>query len=192
MAYRTLKKPKRQRRVMQATATENMVFVKNGATANLAIPCWYHEVKHPQHTHVHDREWHDHRGWPNPDHPDRSCQDAYHIKHPPFKYDCERKGWHHAGRYLDLSKCFPIHLTEEGYEDVSIFFEPFVPGLKAVGKIDPEEDHVVRVVFDAAVDDARSCDVDTEFTVLVSRGEFRDVVSTGKLRILAGPIERIR
>lgn len=190
MAYRKLEKPKRQRRVMQAAATENMIFVKNGVTANLAIPCWYYEVKHPQHTHVHDREWHDHRGWPNPNHPDRSCQDAYNIKNAPFKYDCKRGGWHHGGRYLDLSNCFPIHLLKEGYESVSVFFEPYISGLKAYGSIDEEEDHVVRIRFEAASEDAIKQDVDVSFTIVIVKDNARDVVSTGKLRILAGPIER--
>lgn len=188
MAYRQIETEKPIRRILQDTATRNLTYIQNGATANLAIPCWYHEVRHPQHTHVHDREWHDHIGWPNPGNPDSSSQDAYLIKGAPYQYSDERGGWEDSGRYLDLSQFFPIHLEAEGYESVEILFANPPKGLTASGYLD---DYIIRFVISPQCDDALLEDVEVPYTVFVSgtvgKRKARDVVAKGVLHILAGP-----
>ncbi len=187
MGYRQIERPKPIRRVLQDTTTPNRTYVKNGATANLAVPCWYLEVDHPQHTHVHDREWHDHIGWPDPDHPDRSSQDAYVLRSPSFTYDPKGIGWNHVGRYLDLSKCVPIHLEKEGYTGVDMAFTNKPQGLVTTGSID---DYVVRFRINPMCPDAVVHDLDVPYAVFVTgRREHpvRDIVASGILHIIAGP-----
>lgn len=189
MAYRTIKKPKRQKRVLQGVATENVTVAKNGAILNLAIPCWYYEVDHPQHTHIHDKEWHDHVGWPNPDSRDCSCQDTTYAEL--FSVDGRLLGWRRDKRYLDLSKCFPIHLIKEGYTSIDVAFSEPIEGLSASGTIDQKEDHVVRILIKPQCPNAINEDIEIDYTVFANGHlgdrEARDVVATGKLRILAGP-----
>lgn len=192
MAYRKIERPRPVRRVLQDTATKNRTYVQNGATANLAVPCWYMEVRHPQHTHLHDREWHDHIGWPDPQHPDASCQDAYHLRTAPFRACPDgpgTKGWRSFHRYLDLSTCFPVHLEEEGYSEVEVAFADKPQGLSGHGEID---DFVVRFTLAPMCPDAVKKDLDVPYTVFVTGTvagrAARDVVSRGTLRIVAGPI----
>lgn len=189
MGYRTTKRPKPIRRVIQDTSTLSLTKVQNGATAHIAIPCWYKIVNFPEHTHVHDREWHDHIGWPQPGSPDASSQDAYLIKGAPYQYSEDRGGWTHAGRYLDLSQFTPIHLEQEGYENVDVAFANPPEGLEASGYID---DYVVRFTLAPMCEAAIDEDIDVPYTVFVSgtvgNRKARDVVVRGTLRILAGPI----
>lgn len=192
-------KPKPIRRVLQDTTTRNKTFIQNGAHAHLAIPCWYLEVKPPKHLHLHDRDFHDHIGWPDPRHHDHSCQDAYHVRHAhwqyhdPHDFNPHHRGWHHPHRYLDLSKCHPIHLLKEGYENVTIAFDDPPEGLTASGYIDEKQDWVVRFDLYPMCDDAIKKDIDVPYTVFVD-GSFgtrqvRDVVAKGILRIIHGPID---
>lgn len=192
MAYRQIKKERQIHRVFQDTTTRNKTFIQNGATAYLAIPCWYQEIRHPQHTHVHDREWHDHIGWPSPDNPDNSSQASYAIGRTLYSYDSERQGWVHPGRYLDMSTMFPIHLIQEGYTNVEVAFVNPPEGLNAKGYLDPDSDWVVRFLINPMCESAITEDVDVSYTVFVT-GEIngmhrRDVVAKGTLHILAGPI----
>lgn len=193
MAYRQIEKKKPIRRVLQDTTTKNRTLIQNGATAYLAIPCWYYEVRHPQHTHVHDREWHDHIGWPRPDRIDMSSQDAYAIgKHLYAPYDWPRHGWRIPHRYLDMSNAYPIHLRKEGYSNVEVTFVDPPSGLKAEGYIDQEDDWVVRFMVNPMCKDAIKEDVDVNYTVFVNGTvdghSRRDVVAKGVLTIVAGPI----
>ena len=195
MGYRHIERERPIRRVLQDTATRNRTFVQNGATAYLAVPCWYHEVRSPQHTHVHDREWHDHVGWPSPGHPDGSCQDAYLLNkgmggRPPYRE--AEGGWVHPGRYLDFSQFAPIHLIEEGYGEVEVAFDDPPAGLHGSGWIDGDSDWVVRFLIEPMCPSAVKEDVDVPYTVFV-KGNVggrprRDVVAKGTLRIVAGPI----
>lgn len=197
MGYRKLEPKKKPiKRVFQDTTVLNRTFVQNGVRAHIAIPCWYLEVRHPQHTHYHDRDYHDHIGWPDPKHPDHSCQDAYHIKHPHWKYDRHLVGWHHPHRYLDMSNCFPIHLSKEGYTKVTIAFDNKPEGLIASGYIDEDQDWVVCVDFYPMCSAAIKEDIEVPYTVFLD-GTFttgkqtrqvRDIVAKGILRIVRGPI----
>ena len=72
--------PKRQRS-MQDTVTPGTVFVHQGTTAHLAIPCFYQEAHAPIHAVPHDRMLHDTLGWPTPEHPDHSCQEWDFDRH---------------------------------------------------------------------------------------------------------------
>lgn len=192
MAYRKVKKPERIHRVLQDMTTKNRTIIQNGATAYLAIPCWYQEINHPQHTHVHDREWHDHIGWPDPNHPDRSSQAAYALRYAPYTYDKPHERWHLYGRYLDLSGMHPIHLLKEGYSGVEIAFANPPEGLHAEGYIDEKSDWVARFMINPMCPAAQDEDVNVSYTVFVTGNtggrSRRDVVAHGTLRILAGPI----
>lgn len=192
MAYRKIDKPKRTHRVLQDITTKNVTPVQNGVTADLAIPCWYMEIRHPQHTHLHDREWHDHIGWPDPVRPDESSQDAYMLRWAPFSYDKQQEGWIHPGRYIDMSNMHPIHLIKEGYDTVDVVFDKEIDGLSASGHIDTKEDWVVRFLLHPMCPDAIKEDVEVGYSVFVNgdiRGrKCRDIVARGTLRIVAGPI----
>lgn len=193
MAYRKLEKEKPIKRVLQDITTQNKTLVQNGATAYLAVPCWYMEVRHPQHTHLHDRDWHDHIGWPDPRNPDCSCQNSYAVYGTPYLYNYTKEGWNHIRPYLDLSNCYPIHLKEEGYTDVEVAFANPPEGLTASGSIRDTDDWVVRFLLHPMCPSAIEEDVDVSYTVFVT-GQIngkprRDVVAKGTLRILAGPIE---
>lgn len=192
MAYRNIPKKKPIKRVLQDITTKNMTLVQNGATAWLAIPCWYQEIRHPQHTHIHDREWHDHIGWPSPTRPDNSSQAAYALKNTPYLYEKPEEGWIHPGRYLDMSTMRPIHLLAEGYSDVEVVFANAPSGLLSEGYIDDDSDWVVRFLINPMCQSAIEEDVYVSYTVFV-KGTIegrkrRDVVAKGTLRILAGPI----
>lgn len=191
MAYRREKKKKPVKRVFQDMTTRNISFVQNGVTAYFAIPCWYQEIRHPQHTHLHDREWHDHLGWPDPKRPDASCQNAYVMEQPPYLYNYEKTGWESPERYLDMSTMFPIHLLEEGYTDVEVAFVDPPSGLVGTGYMDEDSDWVVRFIIEANCADALTENVDVSYAVfvngIINGRKRRDVVAKGTLRILAGP-----
>lgn len=194
MAYRQIERKRPIKRVLQDMTTRNRTFVQNGATAYLAVPCWYQEIRRPQHTHLHDREWHDHIGWPDPARPDASSQDAYLLKRGslPYRYDDAEEGWNHPGRYLDMSTMTPIHLRAEGYSEVEVAFDSPPAGLTGSGEIDADDDWVVRFLLHPMCRDAVSEDVDVPYSVFVKGNvggrQRRDVVARGTLRILAGPI----
>lgn len=116
MSYRINEpKPQPPRRTMQKTATPHKIYMHSGETVSLAIPCWYLEVRPPVPAHPHNRQLHDHLGWPGPDHPDHCCQDwdfarsccSLHPHKPCDPGTCKR--------YLDMGRLVPIHLQEEGY-----------------------------------------------------------------------------
>lgn len=190
MAYRQVEKKKPIRRILQDTTTKNMTFVQNGATANLAVPCWYHVAELPQHIRCHDIDHHDHLGWPDPRHPDRSCQSAHLDDLRPInRYSHDDHGWYHHHRYLDMSKFFPIHLEKEGYTSVDVSFANKPAGLIGKGLID---DYIVRFTLEPMCEDAITKNIDVPYTVFVNGTvdgrKARDVVAKGILRILAGPI----
>lgn len=192
MGYRSISRIKPIKRVLQDMTTKNKTLIQNGATAYLAIPCWYQEIRHPQHTYIHDREWHDHIGWPTPNRPDNSSQAAYALKNTPYLYDKQEEGWTHPGRYLDMSTMYPIHLIKEGYTEVEVAFVEPPDGLVAHGEINPDSDWVVRYMIHPMCDSALEEDVEVSYAVFVKgviNGKTRrDVVARGTLKILAGPI----
>ena len=144
MSYRTRPRPKPEpRRTMQKTATPSKVYVHNGSTFELAIPCWYLIAEPPTRVYPHDRDFHNHVGWPRPDRPDHSCQLytlGWHTEHEDPRF---------LRHLLDMDTVEPIHLKREGYNEVSVNFADELPdGVSANGWIDDEYDWVIRIRFD--------------------------------------------
>lgn len=184
MGYRSIERPpKKPNRSMQDTSTRSRIYVQNGATANLAIPCWYKEVRRHKQAVPHCRDHHDHIGWPDPHHPDHSCQ----------AYDYAQIDPHHPERgycghnYVNIESMIPIHLIEEGYTDIEVVLKDSPSGITTSGYIDIYEDWVVRVLFDVSDHPSLDEDKDIEYAVFAVKGNIRDVVMIGTLTILAGP-----
>lgn len=190
MGYRTEERPRPpQRRSMQDTATPSRVFVHNGCTADLAIPCWYQEVHPPINVRPHDKPWHDHVGWPTPDHPDRICQ-LWEIEHP-GGHGCHEMYTHPGFRHphdvrklVDMRSVHPIHLLEEGYKDAFVEFIDEHEGIVATAQIDEKEDWTVRVFFDVLDPNALDKPRNYRFTVFVTDGTRRDIVCLSVLTVL--------
>ena len=154
MSYRIKDHPRpRPQRSVVDIATPIKVFAHNGTTEYIAFPCWYQEIHRPIRAHHHDHHWHDHVGWPAPDHPDHCCQ-----LWAPDRHCCSLGKHHecspHCKHYIDYSNVSPIHLLSEyeGYTGASIAWATdngLAPtGIAATASIDPEEDWVVRVNLD--------------------------------------------
>lgn len=181
-------RPRPKQRSMQDTATPGTVFVHQGATAHLAIPCFYQEAHFPVHAHPHDRMRHDMLGWPTPEHPDHVCQEWDFDRHccrrtPHMKFcppSCER--------FVDLGRLYPIHLTEEGYDGVEV--EQQTGLVTVTGRIDPDQDWVVRLDVESDVDMSVTKPQRTSVAVYVTRGDdARDLVSLVKVIVLPVAIE---
>lgn len=193
MGYRKLEHPHRPhgQRTVQDTTTPGTIFIQNGATGYFAFPCWYLEVPAPVRWRPHNRPHHDHIGWPDPQHPDHSCQDHdFHLRactHHDGVHGCDG---HQV--YLDQRRVSPIHLLKEGYEDIEIALDEAPQGLTVVGHIDATEDWVVRVDVKAMCPDAIKEKVEARYTVYaigdIDGKNVRDVVARGKLVILPNPI----
>lgn len=176
---------------MQDIATPGEIYVQNGATADLAIPCWYQEVHQPVRLIKHNHHLHDHVGWPAPNHPDHVCQvDRPERTLLPPGVDRPRG---RRDRYLDLGGLVPIHLSAEGYETITIAWADTPDaGVMATGSIDADDDWVVRVRFDvadsSAIDEKRTY----RFTVFANApatsvsAARRDIICLGKLIVLPG------
>ena len=179
---------------MQDTATPAKVFVHNGTTADLAIPCWYQEIHPPVRMKSHDRPYHDHIGWPAPGQPDRSCQlfepfEAGFSPEPRYTY----MGGHPPVRKLvDMSRVYPIHLTseDEGYGKARVSFIGDHDGITATASIDADQDWIVRVRFDVKDKSALEEPQTYRFTVFVDAEATErlsarsDIVCLGKLVVL--------
>lgn len=213
MAYRKMPPPpKPARRTMQKVSTPHRVYMHNGQIANLAIPCWYQEIHRPERVHIHDRKFHDHVGWPEPRRVDRSCQSTHHMDihrmggqmwwpGDPVDslYTDEPGGWHWPHILLDPACCFPIHLTEEGYDHVKVLLG--AEGATASGWIDDDDDWIVRVMFTADAEDSQ--EPFTEPTVIPFsvfahaqeidrlRRERNDLLANGELVILPAITEGV-
>lgn len=196
-------RPKPKRRTMQKTSTRGTVYVANGTTAELAIPCYYMEMHRPIPAEPHDRMHHDMLGWPTPDKPDSCCQEW------DFANSCCRRTPHmkccppHCEHFVDMRRLFPIHLKDEGYTrfDVDMIDKP--SGLEATAYLDPDDDWVVRVRIEARVplnkliDMTRlpETDIITQFSVFgtiagssgeagVTRRERRDLIFNGNIVVI--------
>ena len=157
MGYRIQEhRPPKPNRTMQGLTTPYRVYMENGQTVELAIPCFYQEVRPPIPVHRHCRPWHDHVGWPSPSHPDHSCQEW------DFASDCStvagRLEVHRAcERELDLARLVPVHFKEEyGKVELSASVvgidgkEP--EALTASASLDDHDDWVVRLSMRASAD----------------------------------------
>ena len=192
MGYRIKEKPEppKPRRTMQDTTTESTVYVQNGTTAYLAIPCWYLEVEPPKRAHYHSRQHHDHVGWPSPNHKDHICQ-SWDFAHSCCSFDKHKHECDHCERYLDMDRLIPIHMLQEGYTDIEIAMIDAPDGLKVSGYIDEKKDWIVRILFDAKCEDALEDKLVVRFSVFANgdlgNRPVSDIVADGILEILPGP-----
>ena len=78
--------------------------VVNNEVRMWSLPCFYLDVEKP--IDWHDRDFHNHIGWPQPTRPDASCQRNQFLPPPIFEY-------------IDMDKAIPIHFfgQYEGYVD---------------------------------------------------------------------------
>ena len=139
--------PVPQRSAVDIT-TPVKLYVHNGTISNFAFPCWYQEVLPPVPAIRHNRELHDHHGWPNPTHPDHICQlwipEKGHCIHG-FS-ECKP----HCKHFIDYKKVHPIHLLSEyeGYDPhpiIAFANEDSDDKIRIYGEIDEVEDWVVRL-----------------------------------------------
>lgn len=171
-------------RTIEKTITPATFYITNGQEARLAFPCWYKEVFPPIPVQHHCRDWHDHIGWPSPNHPDHICQHwdfASHVCH----HHGHKDFCHHCDDFIDLSKLWPIHLIKEGYEDVTVQVGESIPGLKAKGSIDEKRDWIVRVWFSAMIPNLEK-PYETKLAVRIHNEKLKktDTVFLGKLIVL--------
>lgn len=153
--YRTHKEPRpHAERIAADISTPVRLIVHNGVTANFAFPCWYQVIHGPIKMFPHDVMVHDHIGWPQPSHPDRSCQlwaPDIHCYIRGAEHDCPPG----CRMYLDYDNILPIHLLSdaEGYNSASVAWatedREAPDGIVATAEIDPNEDWVVRLLIDA-------------------------------------------
>lgn len=184
MGYRKAPSPAlHPRRTLQDTATPLHIYVKNGTSTDFAIPCWYKIVEPPREAIPHNRDIHDHIGWPTPEHPDHSCQ-SWDFAHSCCSLDhgptCRS---HHCSHYVNLGSMIPIHLRKEGYEDVKVILGEN-DGITATGEIDSTEDWIVRLAFTSASEDATARDLTIPFTVVIDG----HLLSDGIIHVIKGPI----
>lgn len=192
MSYRIKERPKHNpQRTVEDITTKSTVFIQNGTTFDLAIPCWYVIVDPPKKAHHHNRAHHDHVGWPSPNHPDHICQ-SWDFAHSCCSYDHHKHHCDHCHRYLDMDNIRPIHLTEEGYDDIEIAMTPSVQGLSAHGYIDKKRDWVIRIHIDTKMESAIEKEQEIEYSVfangIINEKNVTDIIANGKIVILPGPI----
>lgn len=191
MAYRNEPKPKCERRVIADATTRSFIYVDNGCTASIAIPCWYENISHPKRVMPHDRAQHDFVGQPTPESPDSVCQAKTYWGRADDVFGDVDAPRTPVRCMIDMDCMVPIHLLDEGYTSVNIAFEDAPIGLSATGSIDKNEDWVVRVDIDAQCQQATKDNLSIPFTIFVSTTigkPMREVVAKGTLVILAGPI----
>jgi len=191
MGYRKLEHKRHEpRRTAVNIATPIKLFIHNGETATFAFPCWYQEVKPPIPARLHNHYLHDHHGWPNPSHPDHSCQlwipEVGGCIHG-FK-ECSP----HCRHYIDYSRVLPIHLLSEyeGYEGAFVSWIGEHEGIVATARIDEDEDWVVKVDVDCKDPNALEEPQRYKFTAFVGSDKDgnvynrRDIVALAELIVL--------
>lgn len=192
MSYRIKEKPKpKPRRTMENLSTPTKVFIQNGTTEYIAIPCWYVEVMPPIKAHPHCRPHHDHVGWPSPRHPDHICQ-AWDLAHSCCSFNRHKHKCDHCHRFIDMDRMHPIHMRKEGYNKISIAFKNAPSGLTAEGHIDEKSDWIARIKLSAKCQSAIDEEVEVKYVVFASgvlKGgrETTDVISRGIVKIMPGP-----
>lgn len=170
MGYRKLEPPQhdeRQHRRVDATGSPGPVIVVNsGATSKLAFPCFYVDDPEADRLVPHDRDHHDHVGWPRADKADRSCQSA--LAKP------GRCGARHPHAYIDPKHLIPIMLEDEGYETFSLVTEKGDCFAGDVG----EDPWVME--FEVNLDASGKEPVDVPYTVWADN----DAAFTGVIRVM--------
>lgn len=154
-----------RRKHINDTARQTVISIDNGTINRISIPSFFREH--------HDKDLHDHLGWPHPGHPDRSCQ---------LPSGCE----------FVLNE---IDLPGNGYDAIEISMIDPPEGLSFTGSIDY---NVVTFNIVAMCQDAIANDLDITFAAYATGTidndyddedvQLRDVVTKGTLHIVAGPI----
>ena len=122
----------RQRAVNDAT-TPSRIYINNGTSTHVVVPCYY--LNRPEMWH--DHHWHDHVGWPSPNHPDHCCQKPFDRWGPFWKH----WPW----------KTSKINFVKEKYEDGRIVWESEPENCVTAVRIANREKNEVE--FDISVDD---------------------------------------
>ena len=169
MAYRTLDKPIKPEDALRKFA------VRNGAIMRVTFGCYYSG-------HGHDPHYHDYINWPAPNyHPGPICQ-------MPSPRDKVR--WtdgHVPNQPIHLS---PIHLIDEGYDEVAIAFDDseIAEYLDANVTIDEETDNYIRMRVHANLPYFEDKPKETRFTVFAKKsdGSAIDAVCHGFVTVLPG------
>jgi len=179
-------------------------IVTNGASGVMGYPCFYYIMRPPAKGYKHNKNLHNHLGWPSPSFPDQSCQE--HIFDTHIHLDKEHEmsvfyGQHHAAvrNYIDMNQCVPIKLRDEGYSATSVdisadhIIQDGTFAITCSGIIDPEEQHVVKVFFDVKDPLAKEEKQIYRFSVRVHNygtGAV-DVVAHGRLIVLPAWIDDV-
>lgn len=176
--------PRPRHRTVENLTTPGTIYAANGSVATFAFPCYYQEIHPPIRAHRHCKDWHDHVGVPSPRHPDHSCQPYYefaswwtgmHEIDPGFPdYHHHHNHWRrHLRHLLDMRSLIPIHLIDEGYENVYVAIHDKPSGLNAEGWIDQVHDNIIKVRFDLQVEEAELEPKDYLFSVVID-GKYKD------------------
>jgi len=171
MTYRLPDPPSDGRLPIVDLARQSVISVDNGTISRIPIPCMYRYMNDCGRL---SRMEHDHLGWPDPTHPDDSCQ-APPIPCAPYVFE-------------------PIDLEGEGYDNVIVVLPDQPSGVTANGVIEYDK---VMLTINAMSYSAQTEDIETPIAIYAtgsveSEGTtylLRDVVTKGTLRIVAGPIE---
>jgi hypothetical protein len=115
---------------------------------------------------------HDFYGQPTPNHPDHICQ-----PHKEF-----------VGDYFKPHHLYPIHLLEEGYDEVVVRTADAPEGFEASGYIDTDDDWVIRIHLSAGCEAAIHSDVSFDIAVRIKRDGFTDTAFKGIVTIKKAPI----
>ena len=98
----------------------------------------------------------------------------HEIDHGYPDYHHHRVHWRRRLRHLlDMRSLIPIHLLEEGYENVYVAIHDKPSGLDAEGWIDPVRDNIIKVRFDLQIEEAEIKPQDYMFSVVVG-GKYKD------------------
>lgn len=200
MGYRTFPtEPHPKRRNMQVTTTPGKIYIANGSTAEVAIPCFYQEAHEAQRVRLHDRAMHDHMGWPDPHRKDRSCQIYEPMEAGWQEPDHTVMGGHPiTHRYVDGTKLVPIHLLDE-YPTAKVVVDLEDAGrdrenanISIVGSIDKDQDWIIRLTVAALLYDEPAEPETYKYSVYVEQPSTstsnakRQLAFRGELVILPG------
>lgn len=184
MGYRKPEPHRHHKHDIEDVATAGRILVTNGNVNTFAIPCYYYPTPIKPHNGPHCRDMHDHLGWPQPGHPDESCQDQEFFGYPVEGYIPK-----HGPKQIKDVKTVPIHLSEEGYTAATVSLSNSAPaGLEMSASIDPQDDWIVRVQVSAECEEAVCEPVECRAAVRVTGPGRTDTLGVFKVIILPAPI----
>lgn len=165
MSYRL---PDERMRGIRDIARKSVIFVDNGSISRINIFCHRHWPRWNRMTRI-DKMIEDHAAWPSPDSPDDSRP------------------------YGQIIVTQDIDLTEDGYDTIEVSLLDPPDGLTMSGEIVHDS---VKLTIVTMCQDAMEDDLDVMFAIYatgtstIDESELRDVVTKGRIHIVAGPIEQ--